>query len=61
MTRKNFEYEYSTSYSLEVAWLMDCGIKYNFVKEINGVTYWKFKKSKKLGLALAEFWGAHYH
>jgi len=40
---------------------MDCGIKYNFVKEINGVTYWKFKKSKKLGLALAEFWGAHYH
>ena len=36
---------------------MKHGIRYTFVKEVDQVTVWKFKKNENLFLALAEFYG----
>lgn len=35
---------------------MKHGIRYTFVKEVDQVTVWKFKKNENLFLALAEFY-----
>lgn len=51
-----FDKEYRCTYPLEMCWLTDNGIRYEFVKVENGITVWKYKKTKKLALSLAEFW-----
>lgn len=54
--KKKFDYEYSTQYTKEMKWLLDNGIKYTFVKDINGVTTYKYTKTKKLFEKLVEFY-----
>lgn len=54
---KKIDKEYNCLSSSEQIYLSDCGIRYNFVKVANGVTTYKYKKSKKLFLALARFYG----
>ena len=49
--------EYSTMWSAEVTYLKTHGVDYSFVKvDENGMTIWKFKKTKKLFLLLSEFY-----
>lgn len=54
--KKKFDYEYSTQYPLEMKWLLENGIQYCFVKEVNGVTTYKYKKTKELFQKLTEFY-----
>lgn len=56
MKIKKFDKEYRTDSSQEVCFLSECGIRYTFVKTENGVTVWKYKKAKELGVALSKFW-----
>nr|DAK77510.1 MAG TPA: hypothetical protein [Caudoviricetes sp.] len=53
---KRIDNEYRTESSHEVCYLSECGIRYEFVKIENGVSVWKYKKTKELGLALSKFW-----
>lgn len=39
---------------------MKHGIRYTFVKEINGVTTWKFKKNENLFRVLSDFYSKVY-
>lgn len=44
-------------WSAEVTYLKTHGVDYSFVKvDENGMTIWKFKKTKKLFLLLSEFY-----
>ena len=52
--------EYSTTWSEYCNYLLEHGIRYTFVKEINGVTTWKYKKNEELFLTLAEFYANVY-
>ena len=54
--RLKFDKEYSTQYNKERDYLRECGIDYIFVKEINGVSTYKYEKNEKLFLALAKFY-----
>ncbi len=56
MNKPVFDKEYSTQYPLEQLFLTECGIKYTFVKEINGITTWKYKKNYKLFDTLKNFY-----
>ncbi len=58
--KHKFDKEYRCTYPLEMCWLTDNGIRYEFVKtEDNGrLTVWKYKKTRKLALALADFWAS---
>lgn len=40
--------EYSTSNVNEVKELRRCGIRYSFVKVVEGVTIWKYEKTPRL-------------
>lgn len=51
-----FDREYATSYRSEVKWLAEHGIRYEFVKEINTISIYKYKKNSALYLALGEFY-----
>ena len=53
---KKFDKEYSTQYTPEMKFLLEQGIKYTFVKEINGVTTYKYKKTPELFKALEFFY-----
>jgi hypothetical protein len=53
---KNFDYEYSTQYVREMKYLESIGIKYNFVKDVDGITTYKYLKSAKLFRALSIFY-----
>lgn len=53
---KKFDKEYSTQYTPEMIFLKEKGIKYSFVKEINGVTTYKYTKTPELFLALVSFY-----
>lgn len=53
---KKFDKEYSTQYTPEMKFLLEQGIKYTFVKEINGVTTYKYEKTPKLFKALEIFY-----
>ncbi|ELC8441036.1 hypothetical protein ACSXCW_02750 [Clostridium perfringens] len=53
---KKFDKEYSTQYLPEVDFLKDKGIKHTFIKTINNVETYKYTKTKKLFLALVEFY-----
>lgn len=54
--KKKFDFEYSTQYSNEMKWLLNNNIRYSFVKEIDGITTYKYKKTKDLFEKLAEFY-----
>ena len=53
---KKFDIEYSTQYSPEKDFLLKNGIKPSFVKIINEVTTYKYKKSSELFKLLALFY-----
>ena len=50
------DHEYSCVWYDECDYLMKHGIRYTFVKEIDGITVWKFNKNEKLFLCLANFY-----
>lgn len=51
-----FDKEYQTQYFAEVNFLTSKGIRYSFVKKINGLITYKYEKSKELFEALLEFY-----
>ena len=53
---KKFDKEYSTQYTPEMKFLLEQGIKYTFVKDIDGVTTYKYEKTPKLFKALEIFY-----
>lgn len=53
---KKFDKEYSTQYTPEKEYLWSIGIKPSFVKTINEVTTYKYKKTSMLFKALAIFY-----
>ena len=50
------DHEYACVWVDEFNYLTKHGIKYTFVKIIDGVTVWKFKKNSTLFNKLAEFY-----
>jgi hypothetical protein len=54
---KKFDIEYATQYTPEKDFLLKNGIKPSFVKEINEVTTYKYKKTKELFINLSIFYG----
>lgn len=52
---KKFDVEYSTPFVSEMKYLLNKGIKYTFVKSIDGVTTYKYKKTPELFNALCEY------
>lgn len=56
MNKKIWDKEYSTQYTPEMKYLQLKGINYSFVKEINGVTTYKYTKTSKLFQALMDFY-----
>lgn len=53
---KKFDKEYSTQYTPEMVYLKSCGILPSFIKVINGVTTYKYTKTKTLFNALSQFY-----
>lgn len=53
---KKFDKEYSTQFVKEMKYLQDAGIQYSFVKEIDGVTTYKYTKTPELFSALVSFY-----
>ncbi len=53
---KKFDKEYSTQYTPEKKYLLNKGIKPSFVKEIEGVTTYKYTKTPELFSALVSFY-----
>lgn len=53
---KKFDKEYSTQFVNEMLYLRDVGIYYTFVKTINGLTTYKYTKTKELFKALYDFY-----
>ena len=56
---KKFDKEYSTQYPLEVKYLKKHGIKYTFVKIVNGITVYKYSKTSALFETLALFYASN--
>lgn len=56
MDKKKWDKEYSTQYTPEMKYLQSKGIDYSFVKEINGVTTYKYTKTSKLFKTLMDFY-----
>ena len=54
--KKKWQKEYSTTWITEQLYLSDNGVRYSFVKEIDGVTTFKYKKTAKLFECLAKFY-----
>lgn len=53
---KKYDKEYSTQFSPEKEYLLSKKIKPSFVKNINGVTTYKYTKTSELFKALAIFY-----
>ena len=53
---KNFDSEYSTQYVKEMKYLMEHGVRYSFVKSLNGLTTYKYKKTSELFKLLEIFY-----
>ena len=53
---KKFDKEYSTQYTPEMKYLQNKGINYAFVKNIDGVTTYKYTKTSELFQALVSFY-----
>lgn len=56
MDKKIWDKEYSTQYTPEMKYLQSKGINYSFVKEVNGVTTYKYTKTSELFKALMYFY-----
>ena len=56
MCDKKFDREYSVTFIKEKKFLDACGIKYEFVKEINDITTFKYKKTSYLFECLSNFY-----
>lgn len=56
---KKFDKEYSTQYTPEMKYLKSIGINYTFVKDIDGVTTYKYTKTPELFSALVYFYSKH--
>ena len=56
---KKFDKEYQTNWIAEQLYLSNCGIRYEFVKNINGITTYKYRKTAKLFECLANFYKNH--
>ena len=54
--KKLFDSEYSTQWRDEVDFLKKNGINYTFVKRINNIPTYKYKKTSELFLKLAYFY-----
>ena len=53
---KKFDKEYSTQYPLEMKFLKEHGIKYTYVKVIDGITTYKYTKTETLFDVLSCFY-----
>ena len=53
---KKFDSEYSTQYVKEMQYLLQNNIKYTFVKDIDGITTYKNKKTPELFRILEIFY-----
>lgn len=53
---KKFDKEYSTQYTPEMKFLLEQGIRYTFVKEVDGITTYKYEKTPELFKALEFFY-----
>lgn len=53
---KKYDKEYSTQYTPEMKYLLSKGINYAFVKDVRGVTTYKYTKTSDLFKALASFY-----
>ena len=53
---KKFDCEYSTQYVKEMQYLLQNNIKYTFVKDIDGITTYKYKKTPELFRILEIFY-----
>ena len=51
-----FDNEYGTENYDEVQELERCGVRYNFVKKVNGKTVWKYEKNPRLFEILKNFY-----
>ena len=51
-----FDNEFSTQWVEEMKWLKEHGVKYTFVKVINGITTYKYTKTNELFRLLQEFY-----
>ena len=56
MSDKKFDREYSVTFIKEKQFLDACGIRYEFVKKINGITTFKYKKTSYLFECLSNFY-----
>ena len=54
---KKFDIEYSTQFTPEKDFLLKNGIKPSFVKTVNEVTTYKYKKTRELFIKLSIFYG----
>lgn len=54
--KKLFDSEYQTQWRDEVDFLKSVGIRYSFVKRINGINTYKYKKCGELFTQLAIFY-----
>ena len=54
---KKYDIEYSTQYTPEKDYLLSVGIKPSFVKIVNEITTYKYKKTSELFHYLAIFYG----
>lgn len=53
---KKWDKEYSTQYVQEMHYLKSEGVNYTFVKDVDGITTYKYKKTPELFLALVHFY-----
>lgn len=51
-----FDKEYSTQWVEEMKWLKEHGINYTFVKVIDGITTYKYRKTSDLFELLKQFY-----
>lgn len=58
---KKFDKEYQTQFVDEMKYLKSLGINYCFVKKINNVDTYKYKKTPKLFNALAFFYENNFN
>lgn len=56
MSVKKFDREYPVTFIKEKQFLDSCGIKYTFVKEVDGITTYKYKKTPFLFECLSIFY-----
>jgi len=56
--RKRFDFEYATSYKAEVEYLKSNGVNYTFVKDVDGISTYKYKKTYELFYLLSSFYRA---